>query len=85
MSIRLLEPAQAEWDETISWYAQQALRLGDAQEAQDMAETANALHRPFMPSPKAFQKALTRLADTFGHKVPVNTPRTTAAKPKQKT
>ena len=30
MSIRLLEPAQIELDEAISWYAEQALGLGDA-------------------------------------------------------
>ncbi len=30
MSIRLLEPAQAELDEAITWYAQQAPGLGDA-------------------------------------------------------
>ena len=30
MSIRLLEPAQAELDEAISWYAEQAPGLGDA-------------------------------------------------------
>ena len=30
MSIHLLEPAQAELDEAISWYAEQAPGLGDA-------------------------------------------------------
>ena len=30
MSIRLLEPAQAELDEAIAWYAEQAPGLGDA-------------------------------------------------------
>ena len=30
MSIRLLEPAQAELDEAIAWYADQAPGLGDA-------------------------------------------------------
>jgi toxin ParE2 len=30
MSIRLLEPAQAELDEAIGWYAEQAPGLGDA-------------------------------------------------------
>ena len=30
MSIRLLEPAQAELDEAITWYAEQAPGLGDA-------------------------------------------------------
>ena len=30
MSIRLLEPAQAELDEAISWYAEQAPGLGNA-------------------------------------------------------
>ena len=30
MSIRLLAPAQTELDEAISWYAEQAPRLGDA-------------------------------------------------------
>ena len=30
MSVRLLEPAQAELDEAISWYAEQAPGLGDA-------------------------------------------------------
>lgn len=30
MNIRLLEPAQAELDEAISWYADQAPGLGDA-------------------------------------------------------
>lgn len=30
MSIRLLEPAQAELDEAIDWYAEQAPGLGDA-------------------------------------------------------
>jgi plasmid stabilization system protein ParE len=30
MSIRLLEPAQAELDEAIAWYAAQAPGLGDA-------------------------------------------------------
>lgn len=30
MSIRLLEPAQAELDEAIAWYAQQAPGLGNA-------------------------------------------------------
>ena len=30
MNIRLLEPAQAELDEAIGWYAQQAPGLGDA-------------------------------------------------------
>lgn len=30
MSIRLLEPAQAELEEAIAWYAEQAIGLGDA-------------------------------------------------------
>lgn len=30
MNIRLLEPAQAELDEAIAWYAEQAPGLGDA-------------------------------------------------------
>jgi hypothetical protein len=30
MNIRLLEPAQAELDEAIAWYADQAPGLGDA-------------------------------------------------------
>jgi len=30
MSVRLLEPAQAELDEAIGWYAEQAPGLGDA-------------------------------------------------------
>ena len=30
MNIRLLEPAQAELDEAIAWYAEQAPDLGDA-------------------------------------------------------
>lgn len=30
MSIRLLEPAQTELDDTIAWYAEQAPGLGDA-------------------------------------------------------
>ena len=30
MSIRLLEPAQAELDDAINWYAEQAPGLGDA-------------------------------------------------------
>ncbi len=56
-----------------------------------MAATSDTSHRPLTPSPKALQKALKqsadraqRLADAFGLKVPVITPRSTAAKPKQK-
>jgi len=56
-----------------------------------MAETSDTLHRPLMLSPKELKKALMqsadraqRLADAFGVKVPVITPRTTAAKLKQK-
>jgi len=30
MSVRLLEPAQAELDDAITWYAEQAPGLGDA-------------------------------------------------------
>jgi toxin ParE2 len=30
MTVRLLEPAQAELDEAIAWYADQAPGLGDA-------------------------------------------------------
>jgi toxin ParE2 len=30
MSVRLLEPAQAELDDAIAWYAEQATGLGDA-------------------------------------------------------
>ena len=30
MSLRLLKPAQAELDEAIAWYAEQAPGLGDA-------------------------------------------------------
>ena len=91
MSIRLLEPAQADLDETIGWYAQQAPGLRDAQGAQDMAETSDTLRRPLTPSPKALQKALKqsaeraqRLADAFGIKVPVCTRRAPTTKPKRK-
>lgn len=56
-----------------------------------MAETSDTLHRPLTPSPKALRKALKqsadraqRLADAFGLKVPVFTPRNTTAKKKLK-
>ena len=47
-----------------------------------MAQTADTSHRPLMPSPKELQKALKRsadqaqrLADAYGRKLPVTTPR----------
>jgi toxin ParE2 len=41
MTVRLLEPAQAELDEAIAWYAAQASGLGDA----FLLETMNAIQR----------------------------------------